>query len=121
MLDAEPALRRAALALAAGIATAITGLSVGLGAIFLDLRERNPAAIVSGFGGTLNLVLSMAFTIASVLPLASVFHLRATGRLGGAAFETSAALAVAAFAALAAPTALLPMWLAERSLARREY
>jgi ABC-2 type transport system permease protein len=121
MLDAEPVLRWIALALAAGIAMAITGLSVGLGAVFLDLRQRNPAAIVSGFGGTLNLVLSMAFTIASVFPMASVFHLRAIGQLPEAMFWKAVTPAVVAFLALTALTSWLPMKLAERSLRRREY
>ncbi|MCE9581485.1 MAG: hypothetical protein K8T20_03105, partial [Planctomycetes bacterium] len=44
----------------------LSGLSVGLGAIFPDFREDNPSKIVSGFGGTLNLILSLAFVSATV-------------------------------------------------------
>ncbi len=39
----------------------LSGLSVGLGAVFPNFREDNPSKIVSGFGGTLNLILSLAY------------------------------------------------------------
>ncbi len=44
----------------------LSGLSVGLGAVFPNFREDNPSKIVSGFGGTLNLILSLAFVSAMV-------------------------------------------------------
>ena len=43
----------------AGVCIGLCGLSVGVGARFPVLGQRNPARIASGFGGTLNLVLSM--------------------------------------------------------------
>ena len=39
----------------------LSGLSIGLGARFPVLNNRNPARIASGFGGTLNLTVSMFF------------------------------------------------------------
>lgn len=44
-----------------GICVGLSGLSIGLGARFPVLGNRNPARIASGFGGTLNLVVSMVF------------------------------------------------------------
>ena len=41
---------------------------VGLGAIFPDYRETNPARIVSGFGGTLTLILSIAIEVTHAAP-----------------------------------------------------
>ncbi len=44
-----------------GICVGLSGLSIGLGARFPVLNNRNPARIASGFGGTLNLIVSMVF------------------------------------------------------------
>jgi ABC-2 type transport system permease protein len=57
------------------ISAGLSGLSVGLGAIYMDLREDSPSRIVSGFGGTLNLVLSMVFVGVVVAVLAVPCHL----------------------------------------------
>ena len=40
----------------------LTSLSVGLGAISPDFKEDNPAKIANGFGGTMNVVLSLIYT-----------------------------------------------------------
>lgn len=48
------------------ICLGLSGLSVGLGAMYPNFREDNPSKIVAGFGGTLNLVLSLAFVSAVV-------------------------------------------------------
>ena len=41
-------------------------MALGLGALFPDFRESNPARIVSGFGGTLCLILSFVYIVACV-------------------------------------------------------
>ncbi len=48
---------------------ALNGLAVGLGVLYPNLKEANPTKIVSGFGGTLCLVLSFFYILASVLLL----------------------------------------------------
>jgi len=53
------------------ISAGLSGLAVGLGAVHVNLREDNPARIVSGFGGTLNLVISMVFVATVVTALAA--------------------------------------------------
>ncbi len=45
----------------------LCGIAVGLGARFPNLRESTPAKIASGFGGTMTLVLSISYIIATVL------------------------------------------------------
>ncbi len=48
----------------AGIAAttlALSGLAVGLGSLYPNFAEDNPARIVSGMGGTLNFILSMLY------------------------------------------------------------
>ncbi|MCH9649077.1 MAG: hypothetical protein K0U98_12635 [Deltaproteobacteria bacterium] len=42
---------------------ALSGLAVGLGALFPNFEEDNPSRIVSGMGGTLNFILSLAFVV----------------------------------------------------------
>ncbi len=49
---------------------ALNGLAVGLGVLYPNLKEANPGKIVSGFGGTLCLVLSFLYILGSVLMLA---------------------------------------------------
>ena len=44
----------------------LIGLSIGLGASFPDFKSENPAKIVSGFGGTLTLIISIGFILAAV-------------------------------------------------------
>jgi ABC-2 type transport system permease protein len=59
------------LGLAIGTMTfTLTALAMGLSALFPNFREENPAKIVSGFGGTLCLVASFLYIVASVTLLA---------------------------------------------------
>jgi ABC-2 type transport system permease protein len=48
----------------------LTGLAVGLGALYPNFKEENPSKIVSGFGGTFCLVLSFLYILGSVVMLA---------------------------------------------------
>jgi len=47
----------------------LNGLAIGLGVLYPNLKEANPGKIVSGFGGTLCLVLSFLYILASVAML----------------------------------------------------
>jgi len=60
----------------------LAALAIGLGALFPNFREDNPTKIVSGFGGTLCLVLSFLYIVGSVALLA-------IGSLWGERGETS--------------------------------
>ncbi len=48
----------------------LNAIATGLGVLFPNLRETQPAKIVSGFGGTLCLVLSFVYIVAAVVVLA---------------------------------------------------
>ncbi len=121
MLGLAPLARWALLGVAAAMAVTLAGLSTGLGAVFLDLRQRNAAAIVSGFGGTLNLVLSLAYMLLAVFPFAVLFHLRAMGHLRRAPFERGLVLASMLLAGLTVLGVVIPLLAGRRSLMRREY
>jgi ABC-2 type transport system permease protein len=55
---------------------ALSGLAVGLGALFPNFKEENPSKIVSSFGGTLCLVLSFLYNtmMVSLLAIPDVFR-----------------------------------------------
>jgi ABC-2 type transport system permease protein len=64
---------------------ALNGLAVGLGVIYPNFKDSSPSKIVSGFGGTLCLVLSFLYILASVLLLGvgtTGMHLQASWVLG---------------------------------------
>lgn len=62
------------LATAVLIALGLSGLSVGMGAIFPAFQERNPSKIVSGFGGTLTLILAICLVVFTIMGEALVCH-----------------------------------------------
>ncbi len=57
------------------MSAALSGLAVGLGALFPNFKEDNPSKIVSGFGGTLCLVVSFIY-IALFVALAALPDVR---------------------------------------------
>jgi ABC-2 type transport system permease protein len=52
----------------------LSGIAVGLGARFPNLREQSPSRIAAGFGGTLNLVISTLYILLVVLMTALPTH-----------------------------------------------
>ena len=62
-LDVAPEVFVRSLVVVPAGAFALTGLAIGLGALFPNFKEDNPARIVSGFGGTLNFLVGMAYTL----------------------------------------------------------
>ena len=59
---------------------ALSGLAVGLGALFPNFKEDNPSKIVSGFGGTLCLVTSFMY-ITLVVALAALPDIQRVAKL----------------------------------------
>ena len=51
------------------MSAALSGLSVGLGALFPNFKEDNPSKIVSSFGGTLCLVISFVYNTVFAAPV----------------------------------------------------
>jgi ABC-2 type transport system permease protein len=56
------------------ICSGLSAIAVGLGARYPNLKEDNPAKIVAGFGGTLNLIVSMLFIAGMVAVVGVPFH-----------------------------------------------
>ena len=65
----------------------LTSLCIGLGVLFPNFKEDNPAQIVSGFGGTLALVLCLVYIAVNVTALGLPFHLLVTAQISPGVFK----------------------------------
>lgn len=99
----------------------LSGLAVGLGALYPTFTEDNPARIVSGMGGTLNLLTSVGFITCVVAVQVVVLQWNSLGLSHGQVqFQWAFALAVLGISLLSALCALLPMYLGLRNLNQME-
>ncbi len=80
MLGMGPVMIALHLATVAVLCMGLSGISVGLGARLPNLRESDPSKIAVGFGGTLNLLVSLVFIFAIVTALAVPCHLYFLGQ-----------------------------------------
>jgi len=94
----------------------LTGLAVGLGALYPNLKEENPSKIVSGFGGTFCLVLSFLYILSSVVLLAAATPWAETGP----GFLLRTPLCLAGFAALSLALGWVPLRFGLRAVRRFE-
>jgi ABC-2 type transport system permease protein len=95
----------------------LSGIAVGLGARFPDLREDSPSKIAAGFGGTLNLVVSTIYIIA-IIALTAVpchFYTAAISSASSLVWGTAVSLLLG----LAATA--VPLWIGFRAFARLEF
>lgn len=92
----------------------LTGLAIGLGVLYPNLKDATPSKIVSGFGGTLCLVLSFLYILGSVLLLGvgtAGFHARTLWIVGS----------IVIFSILSVLIGWLPMKLGLRQLEKMEF
>jgi ABC-2 type transport system permease protein len=75
MLGMGPVMISLHLAMVAVLCAGLSGISVGLGARLPNLRETDPSKIAVGFGGTLNLLVSLVYIFAIVTAMAIPCHL----------------------------------------------
>jgi ABC-2 type transport system permease protein len=68
------------LGMVAILCLGLSGISVGLGARLPNFREEDPSKIAAGFGGTLNLLVSLVFIALVVSAIALPCHLYFAGR-----------------------------------------
>jgi ABC-2 type transport system permease protein len=80
MLGMSPVMIALHVGMVAILCTGLSGISVGLGARLPNLRETDPSKIAVGFGGTLNLLVSLVFIFAIVTALAVPCHLYFLGQ-----------------------------------------
>lgn len=121
MLQVQTSLRIVSIGVAVGISISVSALSTGLGAIFLDLRQPNPVAIISGFGGTMNLALSLGIMLACIIPFGLTWHWHVMDRITDKAFLMGNIISAVWLLTITVSATIIPLWLGARNLARREY
>lgn len=52
----------------------LSGISVGIGSVYVDFKEDNAAKIVSSFGGTLNLIVSILYVTLVISSEVMIYH-----------------------------------------------
>ncbi|HQL94069.1 MAG TPA: hypothetical protein PL005_05285 [Candidatus Hydrogenedentes bacterium] len=95
----------------------LAGLAVGLGALYPVFKEDNPARIVSGLGGTLNLLLSVGYIAFMVAALTLIMQWRALGLFtGGGAFRWALGGVMALDLALTLVCSVVPLRMGLKNL-----
>jgi len=104
-----------------GVSFGLSGLSIGLGTIYPNFHEDNPSKIVSGFGGTLNLVLSLSFVflLLAIQFIPCYYHF-VRGLLGEDTFLGHIFLSIVAILITSTITCTIPVLLGIRALKRME-
>jgi ABC-2 type transport system permease protein len=130
MLRMHPAMILLQMGMVAVLCFGLSGISVGLGARLPDLKESDPSKIAAGFGGTLNLLVSLFFIFAVVTALALPCHLYFAGReagewgtlaLSATRFRVWLALAITANLALGAAATVIPLRIGIKAFRRMEF
>jgi len=109
------------------ISFGLSGLSVGMGAVFPCFNERNPSKIVSGFGGTLTLILAIGLVIFTILGEGLICHRFLVLQISADSDDAEARYRLAFYAVMTAITimnglaAYLPMRFGIRALERVEF
>lgn len=103
------------------VCTGLAGLTVGMGVIFPNFKEADPSKIVSGFGGTFTLVLSMLY-VGAVVALEAVpcHYYLVHGAMTGEQFRLRIALSLGFAALLTSAVCIIPLWLGRRAFDRLE-
>ncbi|MFA7159232.1 MAG: hypothetical protein WC299_07995, partial [Kiritimatiellia bacterium] len=121
MLDVSHYVLAVNVLMAVALSFGLCGLALGLGAVFMNLKQTNPVAIISGFGGTFNLVLSLAYIILAIIPFGFISHEYLSGHMSRGVYIYGILASVAWLAAVTVAATFLPMLAGKRSLLAREY
>ncbi|MBU1061123.1 MAG: hypothetical protein KJ952_00160, partial [Candidatus Omnitrophica bacterium] len=101
---------------------ALVGLSVGLGASFPDFKSENPARIVSGFGGTLTLMLSIGFILITGVLIMIPFQLFLKGHISTYTYLKKAIVfSLSIVFALGLTLCIVPLLYGKMRLLKAEY
>jgi len=101
---------------------ALVGLSIGFGGMYPDLRSDNPTSIVSGFGGTLTLILNIGCVLIAVVLLAFPFQLFLKGWISSYADLKKATLvSIGLITVLSLSMCILPLLYGAKALEKMEF
>lgn len=101
-------------------AFALSGLAVGLGALVPSLKDDNPARIVAGFGGTLNLLMGFGYVLLTTALVSLPSVLEAAGRVSAERRGMLEVGSLAAAAILSLAVGFVPLILGERHFEQLE-
>jgi ABC-2 type transport system permease protein len=130
MLRMGPGMIALHMGMVAILCLGLSGISVGLGARLPNLKEDDPSKIAAGFGGTLNLLVSLVFICAIVTSLALPCHLYFAGQdnpeFAGATisegqFRFWLTIAIAASLVVGALGTVLPLRIGIKAFRRMEF
>jgi len=121
MLDVYPLSRILGNILMPCVAFTLAGMSTGLGSIFMEMGAKTPAQILSGYGGTLNLILTLLTVILLVLVPGVVSHLLTIGSIPSHMQPALLVVTTGYILLLSALAGGIPLWLGSRSLLTRDY
>jgi ABC-2 type transport system permease protein len=99
---------------------ALSAMSVGLSAIYPNLKEDNPSKIVSGFGGTLNLILSLGYVVLVVVLEAVPCHLYFANVIDEPELKFWVGIGVGVVVLITAAAVVIPLWLGVRAIRKME-
>jgi len=100
----------------------LSGIAVGMGVLFPNLKQPNAAQIVSGLGGTFCLVLSLGYVAVAVVTVALPMHLRhMAGQSLEFSFTSPVGVVYTVLFVVSLTAAIVPMRLAEKQLASFEF
>lgn len=99
----------------------LNGLAVGLGAVYPNMHSDNPSEIVSGFGGTLNLLCSIFFIIIAVTLVSVPMHMNAVGGLTGVMFSRVLKTCLTLLVLVTLTATILPMRAGVKSFRRMQF
>jgi len=103
------------------MAVALSGMSTGLGAIFMEIRPKTPAQILSGYGGTLNLILSLVTVIFLVMIPGMMSHFLNEGVFSDQVKTWVFPLTLVYIVLVSTIAAGVPLWLGHKTLRSRDY
>ncbi|HZW35072.1 MAG TPA: hypothetical protein VFF52_30390 [Isosphaeraceae bacterium] len=130
MLGMSPVMIALHVAMVLVLCLGLSGISVGLGARLPNLRESDPSKIAVGFGGTLNLLVSLVFIFAIVTALAVPCHLYFLGQehpdstrlaLSHSGFRFWLSLAILTSLAIGAIGTIVPLRIGIKAFQRMEF
>jgi ABC-2 type transport system permease protein len=107
------------------LAVGLSGLSVGIGAWVPNFRETDPSKIAIGFGGTLNLIVSLLFLVLVIVFMSLPWHVAAvqfhSGDETARLFSGGMAVGLAVGAVLGVLAVAVPLRVGARTLRRMEF
>lgn len=103
------------------ICLGLSSIAVTLGVLYPNMREDNPSKIVSGFGGTLTLVLSLLYVLSVIVIGSFPSHLYyVLNRINSQTFETLQTLSIIIISVIALITVWASIWLGLKTIRKME-